>query len=60
MEVADSACRPIPDSVIRAAFQQLSISGYVITVVSRLSAHGHSYFNVDFHPTGRLPCVLGV
>ena len=27
------------------------------TVVSRVIAHGRSYFNVDFHPTGRLPCV---
>ena len=27
------------------------------TVVSRVSSHGRSYFNVDFHPTGRLPCV---
>ena len=27
------------------------------TVVSRASAHGRSYFNVDFHRTGRLPCV---
>ena len=28
-----------------------------LTVVSRASAHGRSYFNVDFHRTGRLPCV---
>ena len=29
------------------------------TVFSRVSAHGRSYFNVDFHPTGHLhvPCV---
>ena len=27
------------------------------TVVSRASAHGCPYFNVDFHRTGRLPCV---
>ena len=31
----------------------------VNTVVSRASAHGRSYFNVDIHRTGRLPCVLG-
>ena len=33
---------------------QLSIS---ITIVSRAVAHGRSHFNVDFHRTGRLPCV---
>ena len=27
------------------------------TVVSRASAHGRSYFNVNFHRTGRLPCI---
>ena len=26
-------------------------------VVSRASAHGRSYLNVDFHRTGRLLCV---
>ena len=30
---------------------------YTCTVVSRASAHGRSYFNVDLHRTGRLPCV---
>ena len=30
---------------------------YIYTVVSRVIAHGRSYFKVDFHPTGRLPCV---
>ena len=33
---------------------QLSIS---ITIVSQAIAYGRSYFNVDFHGTGRLPCV---
>ena len=32
---------------------------YNTTVVSRAGAHGRSYFNVDFHRTGRLPGVLG-
>ena len=27
------------------------------TVISQVSAHGRSYFNGDFHCTGRLPCV---
>ena len=32
-------------------------SWFSYTVVSRAIAHGRSYFNVDFHRTGRLPCV---